>query len=478
MKFKKPIVSAGVYAIPTAAGPRMETITEDRLRKWAESFKAMREKGLRVPAPWTHDDKASPVVVGSDGTLPQSDKNGGFWEKLWVEDQEGVPTLFGELDAPGSAEDMSTPAGKIGKTVQETSIYVRPEFMDGKGNKWQDALMHIALVTHPVEPGQKNFEQVTEGLALSMAMQTHTMSKNPDYKGVDESQNNSGRDQPSDNGTGSVSNIKTLIDTLKRVAKIVLPDDTDESCLSERLLGALLQKEISETPEVDGPDTTKRKDPQLNTTKKPPEGAKLKTAPIIMALSETQIKAIVDSKVVNPVTGKPFDAAELNPVETPVEIDDDTIMSHPAFAAQVSANKALLGVLSAQKLGTLVSRIDSLIRAGKITKDYADKRLKPQLEGFQMSFGSDGKPQAHPVELILEGLESSPILSRSAGSGKMSASTHLLGNLGDTNQILNALAMNLGGDLDGLRVEPQPSAPALMSDEEADKAAKEFLGIS
>ena len=141
MRFKKPIVTTGVYTIPGDT-PRKVEVTSDRLNHWADQFHSMKSAGVSVPAPWNHSTEALPMSVGNDGTLPRSDINAGWWDKVWVEDN----TLWGELDVPQNED-----AVKIGTSVKESSIYVRPSFVDGSGNEWKDSLMHIALVTHPIE---------------------------------------------------------------------------------------------------------------------------------------------------------------------------------------------------------------------------------------------------------------------------------------------------------------------------------------
>ena len=116
MRFKKPIVTTGVYSIPGDIPQKVE-VTSDRLDHWASQFGKMKKAGISVPAPWNHSKEAFPMSSGNDGTLPRSDINAGWWDKVWVEDN----TLWGEVNVP-SNED----AVKIGTNVKESSIYVRP----------------------------------------------------------------------------------------------------------------------------------------------------------------------------------------------------------------------------------------------------------------------------------------------------------------------------------------------------------------
>ena len=53
MRFKKPIVTTGIYTIP-GDSPRKVEITNDRLSHWANQFSNMKKAGVSVPAPWNH----------------------------------------------------------------------------------------------------------------------------------------------------------------------------------------------------------------------------------------------------------------------------------------------------------------------------------------------------------------------------------------------------------------------------------------
>lgn len=65
-KFKKPIVSAGVFLVGNDQGGRhTEVLTKDRLHHWAKTFGVMKKNGVRIPAPWAHSKDALPVVMGT-----------------------------------------------------------------------------------------------------------------------------------------------------------------------------------------------------------------------------------------------------------------------------------------------------------------------------------------------------------------------------------------------------------------------------
>ena len=357
MRFKKPIVTTGIYTIPGET-PKKVKITHDRLSHWVKQFDSMKEAGISVPAPWNHSKDALPMSVGNDGTLPRSDINAGWWEKIWMQDG----TLWGELDVPRSED-----AVKIGTNVKESSIYVRPEFNDGSGNKWDDSLMHIALVTHPIENGQGNFEAVEEmeqGIALSMSQLTEPLS----MSNLDDVRPGGSVTTPQKNG------IQEMLDSLRAVM-IDLPDDTNDVNFMERLLVALRQKKASENPEEDS-------------ITNPPEGAKEQPAPVAMSQE------------------KENDVKETIPQETTAE----EVLSHPSYQAATKTISFLMSHLNGQEQAKLQERRNALLASGKVSEDYASKHLDPVISEFKMSFGEDGSVEVCNAATIMDALEAAPSL--------------------------------------------------------------------
>ncbi len=168
MRFTKRIIQPGQYTIPRADGSSSQvTIDRPRIQRWAATFETMRKAGLSVPAPWRHDARAVPLRVRGDGRDVDAYHNAGFWNRLWV-DKDG--SLIGEVDVP-RAED----ADRLGKTVTDVSLLACPHWMDGAGNTYQDALTHIALVTHPVVPDKQTFapsELAPDVIACSLSQFT------------------------------------------------------------------------------------------------------------------------------------------------------------------------------------------------------------------------------------------------------------------------------------------------------------------
>ena len=425
MRFKKPIVTTGVYSIPGDI-PRKVEVTESRLSHWASQFGKMKKAGISLPAPWNHSKDAFPMSTGNDGTLPRSDINAGWWDKVWVENN----TLWGEVDVP-SNED----AVKIGTNVKESSIYVRPSFTDGAGNEWKDSLMHIALVTHPVENGQGNFEPVDHGLALAMSQLTEPLSMASPEK-AEEQINATDNVGPGESKDSQVQGMKGMLELLRAV-QIDLPEDTNEVNFMERLMVALRQKKTSEQPE----------DQSVTT---PPEGAKEQPAPVAMS-QETKNKV----------------QEEETTLSHEEQVGEEVVMSHPKFKAASQTISFLLNHIGQQEKNTLSDRRNNLVSTGKVTESYAAEHLDPSIGAFQMSFGDNGNPEVCAASQIMDALESAPSLT-----------TGVLGRSSHDNESLQkiALAMSQSG-IEGLPVGFGYHEETLESEEgpDPDDIVLEFL---
>jgi len=425
MRFKKPIVTTGVYSIPGDTSRKVE-VTENRLSHWASQFEKMKKAGISVPAPWNHSKEAFPMSIGDDGTLPRSDINAGWWDRVWVENN----TLWGEVDVP-SNED----AVKIGTNVKESSIYVRPSFVDGAGNEWKDSLMHIALVTHPVENGQGNFEPVEQGLALAMSQLTEPLSM-ASPQPAEEQLNATDNVGPGESKDSQQQGLQGMLELLRSL-QIDLPEDTNEVNFMERLMVALRQKKASEQP-----------DDQSVTT--PPEGAKEQPAPV--AMSQEKKSEVQEEEVT---------------LSHEEQVGEEVVMSHPKFKAASQTITFLLNHIGQQEKNGLADRRNNLVATGKVTEAYASEHLDPSIGSFQMSFGDNGSPEVCAASQIMDALESAPSLT-----------TGVLGRSAHDNESLQkiALAMSQSG-IEGLPVGFGYQEEELESEDgrTADEIAIDFL---
>ena len=361
MKFKKAILRAGDYLATGADGSRVPSkFTEDRLIRMSNTSNSMIEAGLRIPGPFSHNKAAVPKL--STDTQPDPYINAGYWEKFWVESDNGVPTLFGIIDADGTTEDYNTPAGKIGKSVKECSVSLRPEFMDGKNRLWKDdPIIHVALCTHPVDYSTGDFE-LADSADLSVSLSSHV-------------------------GEADISTLRTK---LKDVANIHLPESCDPKNLVTYLLASLGQLELSKKETKDDDDFVIEPSPVFLSTE------------VDMPFDQKQAEALVSANVQNPATGKPYTMADLGfgkKQESKVDPNIDQLLSF---------SKAVTAKLVADQKSTLTRRINSLIEAKKITKEYADTSLFPQVAEISLSF-QNNEIQVPQVERVIEALENIPM---------------------------------------------------------------------
>lgn len=351
-EFTKKILQPGTYSVPVA-GSRTErqpvTIDEDRIDRWIDSFGQMQEAGLKIPAPWRHDPKAEPVRLDGDSQDIDSFKNAGFWTDLYKGD-DGA--LYGTLDVPREED-----ASRVGKSVQECSPLAKPEWEDGSGTKYGDSITHIALVTHPVVPGQENFKPKSrQHKELAAA---HIFS--------------------SENFIGALGGPDRVDDVRSVLAKvgIVLPEDTTPENVIDRIITAGTALAAADDGE--------------GSVDSPPNNAVERTVPITMS----------EELKFNPYTGDELKDGEK--VELPeVKLSEED---------QASINFA-------RKIGrkTYVSRVENLVTSGRVAPAYAKERLAPYLDDLQLSFDSEGNAVAGQLDVLLEALEALPQASTLTGA--------------------------------------------------------------
>jgi len=371
-RFEKEILPPGYYRVSDGKGGfRWEHLTRERLAKWAAQHTAMKAAGFNLPAPWSHSRESVPVQMGTDGTLPRSDINAGFWESLSIDPKTGA--LKGILEVPGDKNDPNTPAGKVSTSVKEVSVYGVPSFtMGDTGQTFTDTLAHIALVTHPIQPGQKNFVAIPSGapsgtLALAMSSMGDPNDTDPASDGI---------------GLPAKAQVTSTVQSLLPLLAsrgIVLPVDTNDSNLVERLSVALMQPASQATP----PAAATQPPAPNSSIRTPPPGAQAKT-PVTVAMS----------------TG--------NTTVSDPNATLDTVMSHPQVQAMKSNMDQMSAHINSLEKQKRADRIATLVSHGRITKAYSDAYLKPQLDAFQMSFGAT---TSHQLDTLLVALEQLPAIN-------------------------------------------------------------------
>jgi len=133
--FEKELIREGAWVHPTKKFTFR--VTPGRMRGWLKTFARMKAGGLKVPLPFGHSYD------------PRD--NAGFLEDLRLEGNR----LIGVL-AVARPED----AERVGTTIRDVSVCVNPNFVDAHGNRFGEAIEHVALTNYPMVEGQPNFAPV------------------------------------------------------------------------------------------------------------------------------------------------------------------------------------------------------------------------------------------------------------------------------------------------------------------------------
>lgn len=251
-KFLKSVLTPDTYRSPDGT----VRVTPARIRHWVDSFRRMKEAGLKIPVPWGHLNQAKPEDP-DEAEFLRTKYNAGFLDHL-AADESGQ--MIAVIDVP-LAED----AQRVGTVVQEVSPQIEREFIDGKGRTWTDTITHLALCQQGVVAGQENFRPAAAdplpkaALRLSLSQRVTRMATekvNP-HDLEDEEKDNGARgdeypsedeldgDQPpfpekvDESDAGAAKHFHQAKGMLKEHFGIHLPDDTDHQKGWEHLCIAL-----------------------------------------------------------------------------------------------------------------------------------------------------------------------------------------------------------------------------------------------
>ena len=134
-------------------------------------------------------------------------------------------------------------------------------------------------------------------------------------------------------------------------------------------------------------------------------------------LDPTQVDALINGKIVNPKTNKPYareDFSSSSPEADKAGSQNLLIMSAMQNQMQLDRRKGYRG------------RIDNLVATGRTTKAFADAQLYPQADSYNIEF-KDNQIVTPVVETLLMSLESMPAPT------KPEVSELTMGNLDDAN---------------------------------------------
>lgn len=442
-RVKKDLVTEGEFWVtdPDTGLRRKEVLTRARFAKWLESFDKLRAKGYNVPAPFDHVDKngnlPEPVRFGRHGA-PKALENGGFLETLTQEirdagDGKSIAVLVGEIEVPGDENDPATNAYKVGRTVKDTSVYVRPGYLDGTGEVHEEGFMHVAMVVNPIQPGLANFQHVKGDRGMAIAMSQMIMSGPGSTPGAlsaqfDEQDDDENPDEPGDtlgDPSGQISGDLTrrVVEALRQAKIMDLPDDTDEAMILKYILVAVRQKQLMPGPSggfVPPGQQTPPAPPAGAAPGAVPPGQPGAASPPIPGQADAGAQAApgqAPGQSEPPVPGQPPVNLKKPPkagVEQPpsIAMSQQTEQERALLMSQVgnleASNKLLASYVTNLEAEKRSIRIANLVSSGRVTQAYADTHLKPALQGFTMSLNAEGKLNPNSIDMTLGALEAQP----------------------------------------------------------------------
>ncbi|HUT25383.1 MAG TPA: hypothetical protein VM492_13650 [Sumerlaeia bacterium] len=134
--FEKELIRVGTWKHPS--GDFILSVDNARLARWAAAFREMKRAGVKVPLPYGHSYDAR--------------DNAGFVEDVWILDDG---RLMGLIRAPREED-----AARLGTTAMEVSVSITPDYIDGEGKHYGEAIEHVAITNYPVIPAQENFRKI------------------------------------------------------------------------------------------------------------------------------------------------------------------------------------------------------------------------------------------------------------------------------------------------------------------------------
>lgn len=420
VRYRKKTLPPGEYWI----GGKPVQLTESRLRSAIHNTQRLLKKGVRIPVPFAHVDESGvvpgPFIESREGApidhetgKPigwRSDLNAGFLTSIRYDN--GVEM---EIEVDGEENDPNTPAGKIGKTIRDTSLVFRPDYRTCDGEQLGEVIYQAAVVTNPVEHGQENFALAMNETIL-MATSTPPAKPKPKSNGVSDATNPFAKVPGADAQKGPMGGQEP---------------DGDEQMSEESSF------ELSDNPEPEQPE----QDVEL--------------IDAIQALNEFGISIPSETTRDEFISrlrlclrqyladrGKNGNEGEKNDNDPshrpPGETPSAPIAMSQNTSVDDSADKLVTIMMSQHALNTkakLRSRVQRLVASGKISGKWAQDNLEPKIK--QLAFSSatltpeaiktlqeTGEFPLSEVEHMIAGFESTmgPDLTKDISAGEVSLS--------------------------------------------------------
>lgn len=168
--FRKELIHVGEFIAQSDGKPDFQFgVNEKTLHHWAATHQQFRKNGITVPLPLEHSFN------------PEKNR-GEVLEMDVAKNDDGVLALFGTVEfADEEAEKLAS--------TSDVSIFVPPEWTDGKGNTYVRPIRHVALTDYPTIPGLDKFEAIAASLAKKgvkeMAIHLETLQSLATAMGVE-----------------------------------------------------------------------------------------------------------------------------------------------------------------------------------------------------------------------------------------------------------------------------------------------------
>lgn len=402
-KFRKLAVSPGEYYITRNGVREKIRLTKTRLMSWVKNTKRLMDNGRKIPVPFAHaDDKGNqptPIIMDENGAFLdantnqpigwRSDLNAGFLSNIEYGTIDGREGIITDLDISGTEDNYDSPAGKFGRTIQETSLGIRPDYSDSTGESYGETAIHVAAVINPVELGQSNFALAMSETGILMAK---ALPKKP-----------------------------------------ALPEELDESpVIEDEALSSAVPQEVpvEEEEEVD-PNAPDEQEASSKPIPLRDEVEEVDDAPdmtdLIANLQEFGLSLPEDTTPENIVERlrllvrqKNFDTSGegTNDISPSAPSGSQTPSQPIAMNESSAALTILLSQVAVSKRESLGQRAQALVRSGRLNQEWVDKNLTPRIESLEMSensltakeldkYKSTGQFSKSEVEIMIEGFESS-----------------------------------------------------------------------
>jgi len=141
--FFKDVIRVGTFYHPEEGW--YLAVDQERIDCWVAAFRRMRDNGVDVEVVVDHKSSAEKIF--------------GY-----------VRDLFRDNDVLYARVEMVGEGIELAKRVRNVSVSVVPNYKDGVGNSYGEAISHVSLAQQPIVPGQEEFQAI--GYAASRVTET------------------------------------------------------------------------------------------------------------------------------------------------------------------------------------------------------------------------------------------------------------------------------------------------------------------